>query len=130
MNRISLVGRLTRDPMVFDTGNPYTKTVKYTLTVQSDRKDRESDTYHTDFLPVTCWGNRALFAEKYLHQGMRIAVSGNLRSSRYAAADGQMKYDLSVIAERQEFADGKVSDDNKIPDDNTVSDTKKKKRPA
>ena len=125
MNRISLVGRLTRDPMVFDTGkNPYTKTVKYTLAVQSDRKDKDSDTYHTDFLPVTCWGNRALFAEKYLHQGMRIAVSGNLRSSKYTSSDGETKYDLSVIAERQEFADGKPSEDSNTPSE------KKKKRAA
>ena len=65
------------------------------------------DNKKTEFIPVSAWGNRAEFAEKYFYQGMRVLVSGRLQSREYTNREGVKVRAWEIVAQDQEFADGK-----------------------
>lgn len=107
MNKAILMGRLTRDPEVRETGTG-TKIAKYTLAV--DRRGRQQEGEQTaDFLNVTAFNKAGEFAEKYFRQGMRVLVTGRIQTGSYTNKDGQKVYTTDIIAEDQEFADSKNS---------------------
>ena len=102
MNKVILMGRLTKDPDVRTSGN---NTVgRYTLAV--DRKfSKEKE---TDFINCVCFGKAAEFTEKYLKKGMKIAIVGRIQTGSYEK-DGQKIYTTDVIIEEQDFAESKGS---------------------
>ena len=109
MNRVILMGRLTRDPEVrYSQGERSMAIARYTLAV--DRRGRRSQ-YNgeqtADFIPCVAFDRAAEFAEKYFRQGMRVLVSGRIQTGSYVNKDGQRVYTTEVILDDQEFADSK-----------------------
>lgn len=108
MNKVILMGRLTRDPQVRTTqGDNPMSVARYTLAV--DRRGRRNDNQQqtADFISCVAFGKSAEFAEKYLHKGTKICVDGRIQTGRYTNKDGQTVYTTDVVVENQEFAESK-----------------------
>ena len=106
MNKVILVGRLTRDPEVrYSQGDNATAVARYTLAV--DRRFKRDNEPTADFISCVVFGRSGEFAEKYFRQGMRVLVSGRLQTGSYINRDGQKVYTTDVIIDDQEFADSK-----------------------
>ena len=106
MNKVVLVGRLTRDPEVrYSQGDSATAVARYTVAV--DRRFKRDGEPTADFIPCVVFGRSAEFAEKYFRQGMRVLVSGRIQTGSYTNKEGQRVYTTDVIVEDQEFADSK-----------------------
>lgn len=105
MNNTTLTGRLTRDPEVrHNTGaNGNLSVAKYTLAVRRPRAKQGEPT--ADFIRCTAFGPKAAFAENYLAKGMKIEVSGNIRTGSYVNKNGQTVYTTELIVGDQEFAE-------------------------
>ena len=105
MNNTTLTGRLTRDPEVrHNTGaNGKVSVAKYTLAVRRPRAKEGQPT--ADFIRCTAFGPKATFAENYLAKGMKIEVSGNIRTGSYVNKNGQTVYTTELLVNDQEFAE-------------------------
>ena len=120
MNKVILMGRLTRNPDVrySQNGDQQMCIAKYTLAV--DRRGKDAG---ADFISCVAFGKNGDFAEKYLKQGTKIVVSGRIQTGSYTNKDGQKIYTTDVVAEEQEFAESKGSEDGKkAPADAPASD--------
>jgi len=109
MNKVMLMGRLTRDPEIRQTQQENsTEIAKYTLAVdrRASKKDGEQS---ADFISCIAFGKSAEFAEKYFHQGIKILVTGRLRTGSYTKQDGSRVYTTDVVVEDQEFAESKAA---------------------
>ena len=106
MNKVILMGRLTRDPEVrYSAGENALAIARYTLAV--DRRFRRDGEASADFISCVSFGRTAEFAEKYFRQGLKIAVTGRIQTGSYVNKDGQKVYTTEVILDDQEFADSK-----------------------
>lgn len=106
MNRVILMGRLTRDPDIrYTSGENSMAVARYTLAI--DRTTKKQDEQSADFISCVAFSKAAEFAEKYFRQGMRVLVSGRLQTSSYTNREGQKIYTTDVILDSQEFADSK-----------------------
>ncbi len=113
MNKVILMGRLTRDPDVrVSTGERSMSIARYTLAV--DRRARRSDSGEqtADFISCVAFDRAAEFAEKYLHQGTKVVVTGRIQTGSYTNKDGQKVYTTDVVVEDQEFAESKAAGTN------------------
>ena len=109
MNKVILMGRLTRDPEIrYSSGESQTAIARYTLAVDR-RFKRQGDDQTADFISCTVFGRGAEFAENYLHQGTKIVVVGRIQTGSYTNKDGQRVYTTDVIVEEQEFAESKAA---------------------
>lgn len=107
MNKVILMGRLTRDPEVrYSQGESSTAIARYTLAVDR-RFKRDGSDQTADFIGCVAFGRQAEFAEKYFHQGIKIAVTGRIQTGSYTNKDGQKVYTTDVVVEEQEFAESK-----------------------
>ena len=112
MNKVILMGRLTRDPEVrYSQGDNASAVARYTLAVDR-RFRREGDQQTADFINCVAFGRSAEFAERYLRQGTKIAVTGRIQTGSYTNRDGQKVYTTDVVIEEQEFAESKSSGSN------------------
>ena len=108
MNKVILMGRLTRDPEVrYSAGNNSMAVARYTLAV--DRRFRRDGENNADFIGCVAFGKSAEFAEKYLRQGTKIIVTGRIQTGSYTNRDGQKVYKSVVVVEDQEFAESKAA---------------------
>ena len=106
MNKVILMGRLTRDPEVrYSTGNNPLAIARYTLAV--DRRFKRDGEAEADFISCVSFGKTAEFAEKYYRQGLKIVVSGRIQTGSYTNREGQKVYTTEVVVEEQEFAESK-----------------------
>lgn len=106
MNKVILMGRLTRDPDVrYSAGENSTAVARYTLAV--DRRFRRDGDATADFIGCVAFGRQAEFAEKYLRQGTKIAITGRIQNGSYTNREGQKVYTTDVVVEEQEFAESK-----------------------
>lgn len=107
MNKVIIMGRLTRDPEVrYSQGADPMAIARYTLAV--DRRGRNNDGEQTaDFISCVAFARAGEFAEKYLKQGMRMLITGRIQTGSYTNKDGQKVYTTDVVVEDQEFADSK-----------------------
>lgn len=106
MNKVTLVGRLTRDPEVrYGGANNSTAVARYTLAV--DRRFKRDGEPTADFIPCVVFGKSAEFVEKYFRQGMRVAISGHIQTGSYTNKDGAKVYTTEVYVEEQEFAESR-----------------------
>lgn len=109
MNKVILMGRLTRDPEIrYSQGEQATAVARYTLAV--DRRfsrNNSGDQQTADFISCVAFGRSAEFAEKYLRKGLKIAVTGRIQTGSYTNRDGQKVYTTDVIIDDQEFAESK-----------------------
>ena len=107
MNKVILMGRLTRDPEVrYSQGEQPLAIARYSVAV--DRRGRNSQDGQTaDFINCVAFGRQGEFAEKYLHKGTKIALTGRIQTGSYTNKDGQKVYTTDVMVESQEFAESK-----------------------
>ena len=111
MNKVILMGRLTRDPEVrYSAGENALAIARYTLAV--DRRFRRDGEANADFINCVSFGRTAEFAEKYFRQGLKIAVTGRIQTGSYTNREGQKVYTTEVVVEDQEFAESKASSDS------------------
>ena len=108
MNKVILMGRLTRDPEVrYSQGERSMAIARYTLAVDR-RFKREGDQQTADFIGCVAFGRAGEFAEKYFRKGTKVLVTGRIQTGSYEK-DGQRVYTTDVVVEEQEFAESKAS---------------------
>ena len=110
MNKVIWMGRLTRDPEVrYSQGEQATAVARYTLAV--DRRGRNQEN-SADFIACVAFGKAAEFAERYLHKGTKIVLTGRIQTGSYTNKDGVKVYTTEVVVENQEFAESKNAQGN------------------
>ena len=113
MNKVILMGRLTRDPEVrYSAGENSLAIARYTLAV--DIRFKRDGEATADFISCVVFGKQAEFAEKYFRQGIRIVVSGRIQTGSYTNRDGVKVYTTEVVVEEQEFAESKAVSDSHV----------------
>ena len=106
MNKVILMGRLTRDPEVrYSQGENATAIARYTIAV--DRRYKRDGEPTADYIGCVAFGKLGEFAEKYLKQGTKIVATGRIQTGSYTNRDGQKVYTTDVVIEEQEFAESK-----------------------
>lgn len=106
MNKVILMGRLTRDPDVrYSQGEEPIAIARYTLAV--DRRFHKDGEHAADFISCVAFRKQGEFAEKYLRQGTKIVITGRIQTGSYTNRDGQKVYTTDVVVEEQEFAESK-----------------------
>ena len=111
MNKVILMGRLTRDPEVrYSQGENSTAIARYTLAV--DRRFKRDGEQTADFINCVVFGKSAEFTERYFRQGMRVVVCGRIQTGSYTNKDGVKVYTTEVVVENQEFAESKNAQGN------------------
>lgn len=107
MNKVILMGRLTRDPEVrYSQGENATAVARYTLAVDR-RFNRNGDENSADFIGCVAFGRAGEFAEKYFRKGTKVLVTGRIQTGSYTNRDGVKVYTTDVVVEDQEFAESK-----------------------
>ncbi len=107
MNKVILMGRLTRDPEVRYGGSSNMAIARFSIAV--DRRFKREGQPSTDFFDCTAFGKLGEFVEKYLRKGTKILLDGELQNNNYENKDGQKVYGMRVIANQIEFAESKRS---------------------
>lgn len=108
MNKVMLMGRLTRDPEVrYSQGEQSMAIARFTLAVDRRRGRNDGDQQNADFISCVAFGKAGEFAEKYLHKGTKICVSGRIQTGSYTKQDGTKVYTTDVVVEEQEFAESR-----------------------
>lgn len=108
MNKVILMGRLTKDPEVrYSHGQNSTAVARYNLAV--DRRFKREGEQNTDFINCVAFGKNGEFAENYLRKGMKIAVTGRIQTGNYTNKDGVKVYKTDVVVEEHEFCESKGS---------------------
>lgn len=106
MNKVILMGRLTREPDIRYSQNDSSMAIaRYTLAV--DRRYKKDGEQTADFISCVCFGKSAEFIEKYCHKGTKLVVEGRIQTGSYTNKDGQKVYTTDVFVEQQEFAESK-----------------------
>ena len=111
MNKVILMGRLTRDPDIRYTqpnsAQEQTCIARYSLAV--NRRFNRDGEQKADFISCVAFSRQAEFAEKYLHKGTKIVLAGRIQTGSYTNRDGQKVYTTDVVVEEQEFAESKTA---------------------
>lgn len=111
MNKVILMGRLTRDPDVrYSQGEKPLAVARYTLAVNRNMKRGAEE--KTDFINCVAFGVAGEFAEKYFRKGLKIVITGRIQTGNYTNKDGRTVYTTDVIVEEQEFAESKSASAN------------------
>ena len=106
MNKVTLMGNLTRDPDVwYSQGEKSTSVARYTLGIRR-RFHRDGDP-DSDFINCVAFGKQGEFAEKYLKKGMKIAICGRIQTGSYTDKDGIKRYTTDVVVEEHYFVESK-----------------------
>ncbi|WP_317347197.1 single-stranded DNA-binding protein [Blautia argi] len=106
MNKVVLMGRLTRDPEVrYTQGDNSTAIARYTLAV--DRRFKREGEATADFINCVAFGKQAEFTEKYFRQGLKVIVSGRIQTGSYTNKEGRKVYTTDIVIEEQDFAESK-----------------------
>ena len=120
MNKVILMGRLTRDPEVrYSQGEGQMAIARFTLAVDR-RFKKQGDAVTADFFNCTAFGKQAEFVEKYLKQGTKMVVIGRIQNDNYTNKDGQKVYSVQIIVEEMEFAESKASAGQREQEDNNM----------
>ncbi|MBP3815224.1 MAG: single-stranded DNA-binding protein [Butyrivibrio sp.] len=108
MNKVELIGRLTKDPDVKSSQNENaTSVTRYTLAVDRRNRSKSQEEQTADFISIVAFGNSAEFASKYFKKGLKVAVTGHIQTGSYTNKDGVRVYTTDVVAEDQEFVESK-----------------------
>ncbi|MBP5198327.1 MAG: single-stranded DNA-binding protein [Lachnospiraceae bacterium] len=120
MNKVILMGRLTRDPEVrYSQGGESSLAIaRYSLAVdRRQSRNNGGDEQTADFINCVAFGRTAEFAEKYLHKGTKIAVTGRIQTGSYTNKDGQRVYTTEVVVEEHEFCESRNASSNSSGND-------------
>ena len=108
MNKVILMGRLTRDPEVrYSQGENAMAIARYSLAVDRRVSRNSADGQSADFINCVAFGRSGEFAEKYLRKGMKVMVEGRIQTGSYTNKDGVKVYTTDVVVENHEFAESK-----------------------
>ncbi len=111
MNKVILMGRLTRDPEVrYSQGASQTAVARFSIAV--DRRFKREGEPDADFFNCTAFGKQAEFVERYLRKGVKVVVCGRIQNDNYTNKEGQMVYSVRVIVDEIEFAESKNASAN------------------
>lgn len=117
MNKVIIVGRLTRDPEIkYSTGENATAIARFSLAVNRKFKNDEGN-YDADFINCIAFGKTAEFIEKYFSKGMAMGIAGRIQTGSYTNKEGQKVYTTDVVVEETEFVESK----NKTTSENTAT---------
>ena len=120
MNKVILMGRLTRDPEVrYSQGASQTAVARFSIAV--DRRFKREGEPEADFFNCTTFGKQAEFVEKYLHKGTKIVVCGRIQNDNYTNKDGQMVYSVRLMVDEIEFAESKNAANAGAPAENNTA---------
>ena len=109
MNKVVLIGRLTKDPeLKFTPGNG---TAIATFSIAVDRRFKSEGQPTADFIPIVVWGKQAENTANYMSKGRLIGISGRIQTRNYEAKDGTRRYVTEIVAEEVQFLGGKQSSD-------------------
>ncbi len=115
MNKVILMGRLTRDPEVrYSQGANQTAVARFSVAV--DRRFKKDGEQNADFINCVTFGKTAEFIEKYFKKGMRVGLTGRIQTGSYEDKDGKKVYTTDVVAENVEFVESKNSSDSEQHD--------------
>lgn len=126
MNKVIIVGRLTRDPEIRTTAN----STMASFSVAVDRRFKQEGQPDADFPRVIAWGKTAEFIEKYFHKGMKIAIEGRIQTGSYQNQNGQTIYTTDVIADAVEFVESKNASQGGSSTNNGGGNTQSAPAPA
>lgn len=110
MNRVFMIGNLTKDPEVATTSNDLVN-CKFTLAVSRRYGSKE-----TDFFSVICWRAMAENCGKYLRKGSKVGICGSIQNKNYETSDGQKRYSVEIVADEVQFLSTKSDDLNELPE--------------
>jgi len=111
MNKVILMGRLTRDPEVrYSQGEGGSAVARFSLAV--DRRFKRAGDADADFFNCTAFGRQAEFVERYLKRGTKMLVTGRIQNDNYTNRDGQRVFSVQIIVEELEFAESKAAAGN------------------
>lgn len=124
MNKVILIGRLTRDPEIRISQNVDNMCIaRYTLAVDRRGKRQDgADQQTADFISCVTFGKNAEFAEKYFRQGIKIAITGRIQTGSYTNQNGQKVYTTDVLVDEQEFAESKKETQDNAPSEPVDND--------
>ena len=106
MNKVILMGRLTRDPEVrYSQGDNSSAIARYSLAV--DRKFKKDGEQNADFINCVAFGKSGEFAEKYFRQGTKVLVEGRIQTGSYTNKEGVKVFTTDIVVDNQEFAESK-----------------------
>ena len=126
MNKVILIGRLTRDPETRATAN----STMTSFSVAVDRRYKQDGQPDADFPRVIAWGKTAEFIEKYFHKGMKIGIEGRIQTGSYQNQNGQTIYTTDVIADAVEFVESKNASQGGSSTNNGGGNTQSAPAPA
>lgn len=117
MNKVILMGRLTKDPEIrYSQGDTPVAVARYSLAV--NRRFKKQGEAEADFINCVAFGKSGEFAEKYLSKGQMISIVGRIQTGSYTDKDGRKVYTTDVIVEEHYFAEGKgKKEDKQKPED-------------
>lgn len=139
MNKTILIGRLTRDPDVRYSNSQNGEQLaiaRYTLAVdrRNVRRNAGDNQQSADFIPCVAFGKNGEFAEKYLRQGIKVAITGRIQTGSYTNKDGQKVYTTDVVVEEHEFCESKNTENtqpaaNESPNNDTHTENNQPSAP-
>lgn len=114
MNKVILMGRLTRDPEIRYPRDPEAAAVgRFSLAV--DRRFKKDGSPDADFFNCVCFGRQAEFVEKYLKKGIKMLITGRVENNNYTDRDGRKVYAVQIVVEEMEFAESKATNNEPTP---------------
>ena len=119
MNRVVLIGRLTKNPELRFT--PGTGLAVSTFTIAVDRRTNKEGKKETDFIPIVVWGKQGESAANNLEKGRLVGISGRIQTRNYEGKDGIRRYVTEIVADEVQFLDYKSSSNNVANDNNSTS---------
>ena len=119
MNKVVLIGRLTKNPELRFT--PGTGKAVATFTIAVDRRTNKEGKKETDFIPIVVWGKQGESAANNLEKGRLVGISGRIQTRNYEGKDGIRRYVTEIVADEVQFLDYKSSSNNVANDNNTAS---------
>ncbi|AAK81643.1 single-strand DNA-binding protein [Clostridium acetobutylicum] len=115
MNKVVLIGRLTKDPELKFTPGTGTAVASFTLAV--DRRFKKEGQQEADFIPIVVWGKQAESTANYMSKGKLMGVSGRIQTRSYDAKDGTRRYVTEIVAEEVQFLEWGSSNNNSMAND-------------
>ena len=107
MNKVILMGRLTRDPEIrYSNGDSSMAIARFSIAVDR-RFRRQGENSEADFFNCTAFGKQGEFVEKYLRKGTKVLVEGELRNDNYTNKNGEKVYSMNIVTNNIEFAESK-----------------------
>lgn len=126
MNRVILMGRLTRDPDIRYSQNAENSMAiaRFTLAVErrGSRNNQRGDQQTADFISCVAFKGIAEVIEKYVHQGTKVAIQGRINTGNYKNKDGQKVYTTDVIVDDLEFSESKTKSNRSDPIESSTDD--------